>query len=75
MTMTCPHCNKLMTPAVRCPYCKKRVVLELTMQERLAMDPELRFGMNAMWRHLGFIVGMFWVIGIVCSTLTSFWLQ
>lgn len=72
-TMTCPHCKKIMTSAVRCPYCHKRIFSELTMRERLAMDPELRFGMNAMWRQLFFIVGMLWVVGILCSTFVR-WL-
>jgi DNA-directed RNA polymerase subunit RPC12/RpoP len=72
-TMTCPHCQKLMKSAVRCPYCQKRIFAELTMKQRLDMDPELRFGMNAMWQQLGFIVGMLWVVGILCSTLVR-WL-
>jgi hypothetical protein len=42
------------------------------MRERLAADPELRLGIGAMWRQLGFIVGMLWVVGILCSTLVRY---
>lgn len=61
-----------MTLAIRCPYCKKRIVAELTMRERLEMDPELRMGISALWRQLGFIVGMLWAVGIICSTLIRY---
>ncbi len=61
-----------MTPALFCPYCRRRIYREMSMRERLAQDPELRVGMGVMWRQLGFIVGMFWVVGVVCSSLVTY---
>ena len=69
-TMKCPHCSKLMSEAIRCPQCGKRIYNEnLSMSARLDADPELRLGLWMMMKQILFILAMIFIAAISTSVI------